>query len=118
MSNTDLIDAAFTDRSAHVELGTAMARFVMETAQRPGVLRTIMWHSKNHTVKEFSDREYQMVRRIRRRHREMYLRSTRYIIRLLRGQAYDGPRNRSPAWVSEDRVHVQVPDPVDLSTAS
>ncbi len=118
MSNKELLANAFVSEEAHRELGTSIARFVYETAQRPGVLRTIVWHSKNHTVKEFTDYEYVMVKRIRRRHRHMYLRSTRYIVRQLRGQAYDGPRNRLPAWVPEDRVHVQVPDASDLSPAS
>jgi hypothetical protein len=118
MSNKELLANAFVSEEAHRELGTSIARFVYETAQRPGVLRTIVWHSKNHTVKEFTDHEYVMVKRIRRRHRHMYLRSTRCIVRQLRGQAYDGPRNRLPAWVPEDRIHVQVPEVLGASSAS
>jgi hypothetical protein len=118
MSNKELLASAFVSEEAHRELGTSIARFVYESARRPGIMRTIEWMANNHTVKEFTDREYVMVKRIRRHHRHMYLRSTRYIVRLLRGQAYDGPRNRLPTWVPEDRVHVQVPEDRGVSSAS
>jgi hypothetical protein len=87
-----MIDQAFVNNEAHVQLGKAMAAFVYETAQRPGFMRTLDFHTKNHTVCEFTSQERLQVARIKRKHRQLMMVADRYLVRALRRQPYDGPK--------------------------
>lgn len=67
-TNQELVAAAFVSEDAHKKLGTHMADFVYAQMQKPGRLRTMMFHMSNPTVPEFTDREVKLARRIVDKH--------------------------------------------------
>jgi hypothetical protein len=82
-----LIEAAFGNKEAYVELGVRMAEALYERANRPGFMRTILFHQDNLTVREFSEREYLLYRRIHRHFRYRSIKTTqREIVRELRAR--------------------------------
>lgn len=84
-------NVAFSNDEAYKKLGTALADFMMESMQRPGFMRTLYFHTTNHTVPEFTREEEVRLRRIRHRLvRDAYRRgiirslSDRQIVHMLR----------------------------------
>ena len=82
MSDQQLVAAAFVSEEGHKQLGVAMADALYESANRPGFVRTLVFHMNNHTVDEFTRDESIKAARILRRHRLSMSRRT--LIRQLR----------------------------------
>jgi hypothetical protein len=99
------ISEAFVDADAYHEIGKAMAAFIMESAQRPGFMRTLEFHRTNHTVEEFTKQEQIQVDRIKRKHRHLTLVDDRYLVRALRRQAYAGPKSTRRRYTADLRPY-------------
>jgi hypothetical protein len=84
MDNRQLLEAAFVNKSVHTELGELMAQHLYAEMQRPGFMRTLMFHQSNHTVSEFTERELVLAKRVRRHHGINSRLTNRFIIRQLR----------------------------------
>lgn len=84
-TNSQVVSAAFVDGDAHRELGVAIAASIYESLQRPGFVRTLMFHMTKHWVPEFTDREWVILARIKR-HRRVRT-PDREIVRTLRQRA-------------------------------
>lgn len=82
-TNQELVAAAFVSEDAHKELGISMADALYESANRPGFVRTLVFHMNNHTVNEFTAREHLILSRIARRQR-LHKMDRRSMIRQLR----------------------------------
>lgn len=67
MSPAQLVASTFQD-DAHRRIGTVMAEHLYATMNRPGICRTFIEISKQHTVHEFTHQEWTLLRRIQRKH--------------------------------------------------
>jgi hypothetical protein len=85
MNNSQIVSAAFVDGDAHRELGDRMAASLYAQTQRPGYVRTLMFHMSKHWVSEFTKREWVLLARIKR-HRRVHT-TDREIVRALRQRA-------------------------------
>lgn len=86
------VSQAFNSDDAHVRIGVGLAAALYEQMQRPGFMRTLDFHTKNHTVCEFTQEERVQINRIKRKHRHLNQLADRYLVRILRRQPYDGPK--------------------------
>lgn len=69
IGTSSIIETAFENPESHKQIGIALAEFVYTQAQRPGILRTMIFHATKHWVPEFSDHEFRKLQRIKRRQR-------------------------------------------------
>lgn len=66
-TNPELLSHAFVTPAAVRELGDSMASQIVQGTQRFGFMRTYLFHLHSHTVQEFTQREWHVAHRIKRR---------------------------------------------------